>query len=66
MAEVTIYGRLTLGIVWGLVQLTLFIASTWRHENESTRLCDPLEQSSTVDQSETRTRPDAATNDFWR
>ncbi|MEV0977294.1 hypothetical protein [Streptomyces sp. NPDC049915] len=47
LAAVPVDGRLTLGIVWGILQLSLFVASTWWYENQATRLCVPLEQSLT-------------------
>lgn len=40
-----IYGRLTLGIIWGILQCFLFVATAWVYENRSSRWCDPIEQS---------------------
>ncbi|MEU6878478.1 hypothetical protein [Streptomyces sp. NPDC046712] len=40
-----VYGRLTLGVVWCLLQLGVFLGSAWWYENRSTRPCDPGERS---------------------
>ncbi|MFD7966690.1 hypothetical protein ACFV5J_38495 [Streptomyces zaomyceticus] len=40
IAGVTVYGQLTLGVIWVSLQLGLFLASTWWYEDRSTRLCD--------------------------
>ncbi|GAA3086867.1 hypothetical protein GCM10017562_66350 [Streptomyces roseofulvus] len=40
IAGVTVYGRLTLGVVWVALQLALFLLSTWWYEDRSTRLCE--------------------------
>ncbi|WP_424857891.1 hypothetical protein [Streptomyces sp. SAI-170] len=45
-AAAPVYGRLTLGLVWGILQLGVFVASAWWYEVRSTRACDRLEQSS--------------------
>ncbi|MEU3844049.1 DUF485 domain-containing protein [Streptomyces sp. NPDC028635] len=44
-AALPVYGRLTLGIVWGVLQLGVFVGSVWWYEHHATRVCDPLEQS---------------------
>ncbi|MGW3667193.1 DUF485 domain-containing protein [Streptomyces sp. NPDC005141] len=46
---VQVYGELTLGLVWGVLQCALFIATAWLYEMRSTRSADPLEQSLTSD-----------------
>ncbi|MGW4050414.1 hypothetical protein ACWENA_06245 [Streptomyces sp. NPDC004779] len=38
IAGVTVYGQLTLGVVWVCLQLGLFLASTWWYEGRCTRL----------------------------
>lgn len=43
IAEVRVNARLTLGIVWGLLQLALLMTSTWWYERQATRLSDPLD-----------------------
>ncbi|MEU2927159.1 hypothetical protein ABZ636_19230 [Streptomyces sp. NPDC007251] len=39
---VPVLGHLTLGVVWGILQCGLFMATAWWHEARSTRLCDSL------------------------
>ncbi|MFI8537562.1 DUF485 domain-containing protein [Streptomyces aquilus] len=46
---VQVYGELTLGLVWGVLQCALFIATAWLYEMRSTRSADPLEQALTSD-----------------
>ncbi|NEB04208.1 DUF485 domain-containing protein [Streptomyces sp. SID13726] len=46
---VQVYGELTLGLVWGVLQCALFIATAWLYELRSTRSADPLEQALTTD-----------------
>ncbi|MGQ4387644.1 hypothetical protein [Streptomyces sp. SAS_270] len=41
---VQVSGKLTLGIVWGILQCALFVATAWWFENRSTRSSDSLEQ----------------------
>ncbi|MFC9399238.1 hypothetical protein ACFTWS_39960 [Streptomyces sp. NPDC057027] len=43
IAEVRVNARLTLGIMWGLLQLTLFMTTTWWYERQATRLPGPLD-----------------------
>ncbi|ROQ35871.1 hypothetical protein EDD98_4950 [Streptomyces sp. PanSC19] len=45
--SVPVYGKLTLGVVWGFLQGTLLVVTAWLHEDRSARLRDPLEQSLT-------------------
>ncbi|WP_225804454.1 hypothetical protein [Streptomyces sp. NK15101] len=45
LAAAPVHGRLTLGLVWGVLQLGVFAGSVWWYENQVTRVCDPLEQS---------------------
>jgi sulfite exporter TauE/SafE len=42
---VSVHGHLTLGLVWGILQCGLFVASAWWYETRSTRSGDPLEES---------------------
>ncbi|GAB3009160.1 hypothetical protein GCM10023080_089170 [Streptomyces pseudoechinosporeus] len=42
---VSVHGPLTLGLVWGVLQCGLFVASAWLYETRSTRSGDPLEES---------------------
>lgn len=46
---VQVYGKLTLGLVWGVLQCVLFIATAWLYEMRSTRSADPLERALTSD-----------------
>ena len=46
---VEVYGKLTLGLVWGVLQCALFVATAWLYEMRSTRSADPLEQTLTAD-----------------
>ncbi|MEU9294378.1 hypothetical protein [Streptomyces sp. NPDC048266] len=41
LTAVQVYGRLTLGVVWGVLQLVVFLGSVWWYEDRSTRLCGP-------------------------
>ncbi|MFD7966677.1 hypothetical protein ACFV5J_38420 [Streptomyces zaomyceticus] len=40
-----VYGQVTLGLLWGLLQCGLLVATAWRYETRSTRECDPHEES---------------------
>ncbi|MFD8952499.1 hypothetical protein ACFV0B_27000 [Streptomyces xanthophaeus] len=40
-----IYGQVTLGLLWGLLQCGLLVATAWRYETRSPRECDPHEES---------------------
>ncbi|MFD4511010.1 hypothetical protein ACFWPQ_50715 [Streptomyces sp. NPDC058464] len=44
---VALYGKLTLGLVWGALQGALFVTTAWWYEFRSTRSSDPIEQSFT-------------------
>ncbi|MFG2328133.1 hypothetical protein ACGFMM_00770 [Streptomyces sp. NPDC048604] len=44
IAGVTVYGQLTLGVVWVFLQLGLFLTSTWWYEDRSTRLCAGVDE----------------------
>lgn len=44
---VPVYGKLNLGLVWGILQCALFVATAWLYESRSTRSSDPIEQSLT-------------------
>ncbi|MES5823734.1 hypothetical protein [Streptomyces sp. RG80] len=46
---VEVYGKLTLGLVWGVLQCALFVATAWLYEMRSTRSADRLEQTLTAD-----------------
>lgn len=61
-----VYGQLTLGVVWGILQLGLFVATAWLHETRSTRLCDPIEQSLTSGMPQAETSGASPVNGSWR
>ncbi|MFF3380476.1 hypothetical protein ACFYXF_46950 [Streptomyces sp. NPDC002680] len=42
---VSVHGQLTLGLVWGILQCGLFVASAWWYERQSTRSDDLFEES---------------------
>jgi hypothetical protein len=63
---VPVYGQLTLGLVWGILQCGLFITTAWAYENRSTRSCDPIEQSLTVDGFQANTSDAVPVNRSWR
>ncbi|MFJ9712879.1 DUF485 domain-containing protein [Streptomyces sp. NPDC101234] len=46
---VAVYGKVTLGLVWGILQCALFVATAWLYESRSARSVDPLEQSLLAD-----------------
>jgi hypothetical protein len=48
LTAVQVYGRLTLGVVWGVLQLVVFLGSVWWYEDRSTRLCEPGQQPEAV------------------
>ncbi|MFB7755145.1 hypothetical protein ACFC18_36935 [Streptomyces sp. NPDC056121] len=66
LATVPVRGRLTLGITWGILQLGVFLGSTWWYENRSTRVCDPLEQSLASGMPPTRAPGASPADDSWR
>ncbi|WP_405864014.1 MULTISPECIES: DUF485 domain-containing protein [unclassified Streptomyces] len=63
---VRVYGELTLGLVWGILQCGLFVATAWLYESRSTRSSDPIEQSLTSDVHHDETSGVATVNGFWR
>ncbi|MER7536932.1 hypothetical protein ABTX77_19455 [Streptomyces sp. NPDC097704] len=44
LTAVRVYGRLTLGVVWAFLQLTLFLGSVWWYEGRADDLDDPGER----------------------
>ncbi|MFD7379976.1 DUF485 domain-containing protein [Streptomyces mirabilis] len=40
-----VYGQFTLGLLWGIAQCVLFVATALLYESRCTRSCDPIEQS---------------------
>ncbi|WP_189231499.1 hypothetical protein [Streptomyces flaveolus] len=41
LGEISVYGRLTLGIAWALTQLIILVAGTWWYENRATSPFEP-------------------------
>ncbi|MCX4515128.1 hypothetical protein OHA27_33375 [Streptomyces sp. NBC_01619] len=63
---VPVYGQLTLGLVWGILQCGLFVATAWLYETRSTRLCDPVEQSLASGMPLAETSGASPVNESWR
>ncbi|MET7655544.1 MULTISPECIES: hypothetical protein [unclassified Streptomyces] len=63
---VPVYGEFTLGMVWGIAQCGLFVATAWLYESRSTRSSDPIEQSLTSCPVHTEASGAAAVNGSWR
>ncbi|MFF3610000.1 hypothetical protein [Streptomyces sp. NPDC002463] len=61
-----VYGQLTMGVLWGVLQGGLFVASTWWHERQSTRLCDPIERSLTSALPQAGTSDASSVDRSWR
>ncbi|POX47537.1 hypothetical protein C3489_29300 [Streptomyces sp. Ru71] len=66
LAAAPVYGRSTLGIVWGILQLGVFVGSVWWYEDHSTRVCDPLEQSLTSGMPLAGAPDVSPTDEAWR
>ncbi|MCZ0991082.1 hypothetical protein [Streptomyces diastatochromogenes] len=66
VAAVPVYGRLTLGVVWGVLQLGVFVATAWRYEKQATLLCDPIEQSLTSGMPQAGTSGASPVDELWR
>lgn len=41
LGEISVYGRLTLGIAWALTQLVVLVAGTWWYENRAASSFEP-------------------------
>ncbi|MFF5701323.1 hypothetical protein ACFY7H_02240 [Streptomyces sp. NPDC012794] len=41
LGEISVYGRLTLGIAWALTQLAVLIGGTWWYENRAASSFEP-------------------------
>ncbi|MGA6222087.1 hypothetical protein ACPESV_17375 [Streptomyces umbrinus] len=63
---VSVHGELTLGMVWGILQCGLFVATAWLYESRSTRSSDPIEQSLTSGVLHTEASGAAPVNGSWR
>ncbi|MFK0288764.1 DUF485 domain-containing protein [Streptomyces sp. NPDC090499] len=44
----SVYGKITFGLVWGLLQCGVFVATAWSYDSRSRRSCDPIAESLTV------------------
>ncbi|MER6961886.1 hypothetical protein [Streptomyces sp. NPDC000618] len=63
---VPVHGEFTLGMVWGILQCGLFVATAWLYENRSTRSSDPFEQSLTSGLLRTEMSGAAPVSGSWR
>lgn len=63
---VPVHGELTLGMVWGLLQCPLFVATAWLYEHRSRRSSDPIERSLTSRVLHTEMSDAAPVNGSWR
>ncbi|MFD0440950.1 hypothetical protein [Streptomyces chartreusis] len=63
---VAVHGDLTLGLIWGILQCALFVASAWWFEVRSTRTSDPIERSLASDAPRTGGAQPASVNGSWR
>ncbi|MEU0599415.1 hypothetical protein ABZ484_14390 [Streptomyces sp. NPDC006393] len=41
LGEISVYGRLTLGMAWALTQLVVLVGGTWWHENRAASSFEP-------------------------
>ncbi|MEV5313246.1 hypothetical protein [Streptomyces sp. NPDC052610] len=41
LGEISVYGRLTLGMAWALSQLVVLVGGTWWHENRAASSREP-------------------------
>ncbi|MFF6883799.1 hypothetical protein ACFY9F_11495 [Streptomyces sp. NPDC012421] len=41
LGEISVYGRLTLGITWALTQLVVLVGGTWWYENRAASSFEP-------------------------
>jgi hypothetical protein len=48
LGEVSVYGRLTLGMAWALTQLVVLVGATWWHENRAASSCEPASATTTA------------------
>ncbi|MEV8066206.1 hypothetical protein AB0P32_08695 [Streptomyces sp. NPDC085995] len=51
LGEVSVYGRLTLGMAWALTQLVVLVAGTWWYENRAASSCEPASATTTASRS---------------
>ncbi|WP_424851695.1 hypothetical protein [Streptomyces sp. SAI-170] len=51
LGEVSVYGRLTLGMAWALTQLVVLVGGTWWYENRAASSCEPASATTTASRS---------------
>lgn len=51
LGEISVYGRLTLGISWALTQLVVLVGATWWYENRAASSCEPASATTTASRS---------------
>ncbi|WP_344317488.1 hypothetical protein [Streptomyces javensis] len=62
---VHVYGHITLGLVWGILQCGLFVATVWVYETRCTA-CDPVERPRTSDVPQAGAPGAPPVDDPWR
>jgi hypothetical protein len=61
-----VFGHITLGLVWGILQCGLFVVTVWMYETRSTRLCAPVERPPASGMPQTETSVASPVNNSWR
>lgn len=62
---VHVYGHLTFGLIWGILQCGLFVATVWVYETRCTA-CDPAERPRTSGMPQAETSDASSLDDSWR
>lgn len=62
---VHVYGHITFGLVWGVLQCGLFVATVWVYEARCTA-CDPVERARTSGMPQAETSGASTVDDSWR
>ncbi|MEU2234706.1 hypothetical protein [Streptomyces vietnamensis] len=63
---VSLHGRFTLGILFAILQVVLFIGTAWWYETCATRLCDPVENSLRLGMDQSETPVASPAHGLWR
>ncbi|MFE8957934.1 hypothetical protein ACGF8D_08335 [Streptomyces massasporeus] len=51
LGEISVYGRLTLGMTWALTQLVVLVGGTWWYEKRPASSCEPAPATATAPRS---------------
>ncbi|MFF8835129.1 hypothetical protein [Streptomyces sp. NPDC015130] len=51
LGEISVYGRLTLGIAWALTQLVVLVGGTWWYENRAASSFEPASETTAASRS---------------